>query len=1122
MGDLYMRFFTDRGQVVSKAGTEDLSAFSANLIAHYKMNDNVAGTGTTLVLDAVGSFNGTASTVTSSLSTTAIVSTGFNFAGVYHVSVADNIAFTRTASTQPLTVALWAYYENNGASQVLFSKPGEYELSINSSDELVYSATSGNTDTVLLLHADGTDASTTFTDSSTNAKTITANGNAQIDTAQKKFGTASYLGDGTGDYVSVSDSADFNFGTGDFTVDYWVRFSAVEYKWQFMWGTDSTGISVSLQSGTTFWVYRVENTSYVTSTAPLADTWYHVALIRTSGTVRFFVNGTQLGTDATNTATLDMNTYSKFIGTYVTDPTTYSLNGWIDEFRVVKGTAAWTTNFTPPDTPYAGSATNTWTADTNISEGWNFLATVFKGVGTLAADLKIYINGVIDSNTFASDAAFTAMSNTTSPFRIGTNSSAGANNWYKKMDNLAFIHQELSAANIASLYSTSPYQITTVFTESEVFGVQYTQLNDIVWLTHENHPPQKLIRTSAAEWSIGNAPILGGPFLDNNTPATTSAGTSASTITLTVSATTGTVNLTVSPTNASLFTLSASTLGHHGTYWMLSGLAQTNATTGLQEVGYVRITHVINSYTATATVIKNIKLLANTVWAEGAWSSIRGYPSCVTLQERRLWFGRTNYEPQKEWGSKSFQYENFALDSQDDDDALNLSLASNESNEIQWLSPGKSLVAGTFGGAFITNSGSSEPITPTNVNASEEVGFGASSILPKKIGSFLYYVQRFGKKMREMFFNWELDTYKAADRTILSPHILGDGVSDMDVQQHPETILYCVLTNGTLATLSREVDQEVVGWARHSTAGTYTSVACIPSQSANYDEAWVIVERWIGGNQRKYVEFFENIEVPTRQELCLYLHSALTYSAYESTSTSNATISLSASSGSVTLTSSTAYFNGGMISKRLRAINASGTTLGEGTITATGSTTSITLSITTTFNALSYAPGFWGTSVATVSGLDHLAAKTVGILADGITESLTRTIASGAVTLGSNYFIVSVGLSYDQKLFTLPKEAATNRGTAQGKFQRYNEISFKVNRSTQVFKYGIDADNLDDINVSFTPTVTTLYTGILPPQGGGVSMRGGYKRGAQIYVKNSNPLPIEILSIMGALDTEDK
>ncbi len=1119
MGDLYMRFFTNRGQVVTPSGTEDLSAFTANLKAHWKCNDNVGGTGTTTVLDAVGSYNGTASTITSSLSTTAIVSTGFNLNGLYHISVSDQNDFTRTASSQPMTLAGWFYYSATGSDQALLSKAGEYELSINSSDELSFLVSSGNADTKLLLHCDGPDGSTTFTDSSTASRTITASGNAQLDTAQIKFGTASGLFDGTGDFLSTADSDDFDFSGGIWTVDGWFRTVSLAAT-QALFGqrTDSdTYIYAAINTNGSVELFVVASGVAVVDVATAAgvistNTTYHIAFVENGDSWYIFVNGV----DVTSTGGTDTSRAGNYTGAFYVGQdsgATYFFNGWIDEFRVVKGTAVWTANFTPSVVAYAGAATNSYTANNTITGGWHFIVVVFKGDGTSSADCKIYIDSSLVANTFASDPGYTKMENTTALLRLGTTSSAGAKNWKGKIDNIAFIHQELTAAQVLSLYLSSAYQLTTVFTESEVFAVQFTQLNDVIWLTHPNHPPQKLIRTSANEWTIANFAIVGGPFLDDNTTVTT----------ITASATTGTVNLTVTPTTTSLFTLSSSTLGHHGAYWMIGGLAQTNTTTGLQEIGYVEITHVINGYTATATVIKNLKVAtATTVWGEGAWSAVRGYPSCVSLHDWRLWFARTDHEPQRVWASKVFVYEDFALGTQADDDALNLPLASTESNEIQWLASSRSMVAGTFGGAFPINSGAEATITPNNARANEEVGFGASTIMPKILGSFVYYVQRFGKKVREMFYLWDNDTYKSVDATILSPHILGQGVVDMGVQKSPEPILYCVLTSGTLATFTREVDQQMQAWARHTTAGTYTSVAIIPSQTASYDEAWVIVERFVGGTQRKYVEFFENIEVPDRQDKCLYLHSALSYDAYEATQESAVSISMSASSGSVTLTSSTAYFAGANVNKRIRAIDENGNTLGEGTITATASTTSITLSITTTFSALRYAAGFWGISVSTVSGLGHLSAKTVGVLADGLVESLTRTVASEAVTLGSNYFVVHVGLSYDQIIYTLPKEAAAQRGTAQGKLQRINEISFKVNRSTQDFQYGPDSSNLDYVNRAFTPTVTSLYTGVLPPQGGGITMRGGYARGAQVYIKNSNPLPIELLSIMGALDTQEK
>lgn len=154
--------------------------------------------------------------------------------------------------------------------------------------------------------------------------------------------------------------------------------------------------------------------------------------------------------------------------------------------------------------------------------------------------------------------------------------------------------------------------------------------------------------------------------------------------------------------------------------------------------------------------------------------------------------------------------------------------------------------------------------------------------------------------------------------------------------------------------------------------------------------------------------------------------------------------------------------------------------------------------------------------------MDHLVSKTVSILADGLVDSLTLTIGSSSVTLSTNRFVVHVGLPYDQIIETLPKEAPTQRGTAQSKMQRYSEIALKVNRSTQGFKYGPDANHLDDVNLAFTPTVTTLYTGFLPPETGGIAMRGGMVRGAKIYLINSNPLPMEILQIIGTMETYDK
>ena len=156
--------------------------------------------------------------------------------------------------------------------------------------------------TVLMLHFNGNDGSTNFVDSSFGNRSVTANGNAQIDTAQSKFGSASGLFDGAGDYLSLADSDDWNFGSGDFTIDSWVRYNRL---------TDAT-IVCQRQDENNFWefqydpgdhwlVFRItSNDRYTLFSAcpwtPNTNTWYHLALNRlgsgdTSDDWRMFIDG---------------------------------------------------------------------------------------------------------------------------------------------------------------------------------------------------------------------------------------------------------------------------------------------------------------------------------------------------------------------------------------------------------------------------------------------------------------------------------------------------------------------------------------------------------------------------------------------------------------------------------------------------------------------------------------------------------------------------------------------------------------------------------------------------------------------------------------------------------------
>lgn len=663
---------------------------------------------------------------------------------------------------------------------------------------------------------------------------------------------------------------------------------------------------------------------------------------------------------------------------------------------------------------------------------------------------------------------------------------------------------------------TTVYEVAHTYTAAQLSEVQYCQLNDVIYLTHKSHPPRKLTRMAAANWVLADFAFTGGPFMNDNTTA----------ITLTPSGVSGTISITVTPTNSNLFTPSGSTLGHTNTYWKIGGTT-TSSTTGLAEQGYVQLTNVVNSYSATASVLKILNVTgATTNWAEGSWSAVNGYPARVTFHQQRLFFARTDEEPQNIWGSKSFLFTDFALDGAADDDGLNIQLASNEANEIKWLVPGKDLIAGTYGGEFIIKSGDESPLTPANTNVEKQTSWGSEAIVPKKVGNFFYYFQRFGKKMRELFYFWDLDTYKSVDKTILSPHISGDGgFIDMAYQQNPDTVLWCVCSNGTLATMTREIDQEVQGWARQTTLGAYESIASIPSQDSAHDEIWVVVRRTINSVTKRYVERFKSQEVPDRQDQCWYVHSGLSYDAYGASAATPtiSNISLSATAGtSVVVTCNTAYFSANDVGQRIRAIDSEGTTLGELHINGFTSSTVVVGEVRYAFSAPTYSGGSWGLSVSQISGLSHLEQGTVAALVDGGTDKPNKVVTGGVITLSNDGFSIVVGLPYTQKFKSLPQEAGSQRGTAQGKIQRINEVGFKVNRSHKGFLTGGSFAYLDKVQYrdpnSLMGTPESLYTGTIP----NISFRDDYRYGSQVLIQNSDPLPIELLSLITSIDTQDK
>jgi hypothetical protein len=203
----------------------------------------------------------------------------------------------------------------------------------------------------LLLHGNGTNGSTTITDSSLTPKTVTAVGNAQISTAQSKFGGASIAFDGTGDSLTTPNNSAYKFGTSDFTVECWINTTDITFNLIGLTDNAAGNWAIVIFNSDFYWqtAYGVTNLiSAVTCSSILNGAWNHIAITRSGSSLRLFFNGVLQGASPYTDNTNYNGTGLLKVGSGANG----DLNGYIDDLRITKGVARYTGNFTPPTAPF--------------------------------------------------------------------------------------------------------------------------------------------------------------------------------------------------------------------------------------------------------------------------------------------------------------------------------------------------------------------------------------------------------------------------------------------------------------------------------------------------------------------------------------------------------------------------------------------------------------------------------------------------------------------------------------------------------------------------------------------------------------------------------------------------
>jgi len=503
--------------------------------------------------------------------------------------------------------------------------------------------------------------------------------------------------------------------------------------------------------------------------------------------------------------------------------------------------------------------------------------------------------------------------------------------------------------------SSNPIELTTTYTTAQVPDVKFAQTADVMYLVHPAHPPRKLTRSSHTSWSITDVDLKRGAMLDPNITTTTLlANGRTGNVNITASASLFTSNdvgrlVQLHKGFAKITSITSATVAVAAVQELEDGrteLMPTYATntisfhegdpdnTGLEhndrledtagnfidegfEVG-MRVTLtgstsnnftnlLVVAVTDTTLVIApgndlaseaagdNVTLVGSLVadkkWRLGAFF-IGSYPSTVAFYEQRLVFAGTSNQPQTMFFSQSGDFENFEIGT-DADDGLQYTIGSNEVNVIRYLVSSSQLVVGTSGGEFVVRaSGFDEPLTPTNTQIKQQTTFGSAPIQPLLIGNSTLFIQRAKRKLRELAFSSESDSYVAPDMTILAEHITEGGIEEMAYQQEPDSVAWLVRADGVLACMTFRREEQVVAWHRQIVGGAFgsgnavvESVATIPGD-IDEDQVWVIVKRTINGATKRYVEYLSGFDFGTDVGNAFFVDSGLTYSGSAATTIS--------------------------------------------------------------------------------------------------------------------------------------------------------------------------------------------------------------------------------------------
>lgn len=656
-------------------------------------------------------------------------------------------------------------------------------------------------------------------------------------------------------------------------------------------------------------------------------------------------------------------------------------------------------------------------------------------------------------------------------------------------------------------------EIETPYLEADLPLLSFTQSADVLYVTHPSYPIKKISRTDHAAWTIED--IIFGSSID--TPAnliqSVAGGGASAEYKVTAVSATGEESLPSSALTALTgVRMTWDTVEDADSYNIYK---DRDASEAFGWIGYA-FTEVFDEPAAGITP----DFSKSPPIAKDILNNVDEYPGACAFLEQRLIYARTNSAPQTLFGSRIGAFDNMNVSSPiQDDDAFVFTINSQQVNEILWVAALKGLIIGTAKSEWsMTAGGNSDAVTPSSVLLQPQSQWGVAPIQPVILGNTVLFIGSSKAIVRDLVYSYEVDGYAGNDVSLLASHLFKEyTLSEWAYQKHPDSIVWCVRSDGKLLGLTYYKEHEVWGWHQHDTDGYFESVAAIEI-SGSETELYVIVKRTINSVTKRYIERFKS-RLPSNDlddydvQDSYFVDCGLTLDnpidVVDVTKATPIKVTVTSTSGlstgdlvDIVEVGGTTELNG----NRYKIKNVLSIPNNSFELTDPEDDSDIDGSGMTAYTS----GGKVREAVTAISGLDHLEGESVAILANGnVVEG--KSVSSGALTLDDAASRVHVGLAYISEMETLDFLFATQEGSVQDKIRHVPSTVVSL-ENTRALWIGQDIDNLVEVAFRTTEPLgspTNLFTGDKD-----VVLYAGDESHSRLFIRNTEPVPLTIISMI--------